>query len=216
MKRTVMLLFLSELLLCFASALPLCQAQVARYPRDAYLPLKIEMIYGYTMNFSLNVKVGILGSSWTETKSNTYMMFEVKESRDSFTVTFEIRYPQPVEQIVTVKFTEGKRSPIVEFIHYTDGMMDPQATSREPPSTYIHRVYNIRTVAEPTDPNEIARIVDLQHEKREQQLRDEVKSAREEVKALRADLRFRDVAWVILFACFVVVVIWAVTVTRRR
>ena len=216
MKRTVMLLFLSELLLCFASALPLCEAQVARYPRDAYLPVKIEMIYAYTVNFSLNVKVGILGSDWAESKKPTYMTFEVEKSYDTFTVIFEVRYPQPIEQIITVKFTEGKRPPIVEFIHYTDGMMEPQATSREPPSTYIHRVYNIRTVAEPTDPNEIARIVDLQHEKREQQLRDEVKSAREEVKALRADLRFRDVAWVVLFACFVVVVIWAVAVTRRR
>jgi hypothetical protein len=129
-------------------------------PRDAYLPVKIEVFYAYSMNFSLKVVNTIPGSSWQEVKNNQYMSFECKESRDTFTVTFEIMYPQLVEQIVTVKFSEGKRATDVEYTQYTSNAVDPHATRNGGPCSRIVLNYRIRTVPEPTDPNEIARIID--------------------------------------------------------
>jgi len=156
------LIFLS-LLLVLSSPLSV-QAQESF--RDAYLPLKIEMFYAYTMNFSVTVpSVGIPGSAWRTTQGNQYLSFECAETRGTFSVLFEIRYPSPIEQILTVKFSEGTRPVVVEYVHYTNNAVDPKATSREPPSAYIRRRYLIRTLPEPTDPNEIVRLLNVKQEK---------------------------------------------------
>jgi len=193
-KRSTVLL----LLFLLFSSLPLFPCvQAMKDPREAYLPLKIEVSYAYTMNFTLTVTPSIMGSSWRETKDNRYMSFECKESRDTFRIIFAISYPEPVEQIVTVKYTEGKRLPITEFIHYTNGEMDPYASRREAPSKSIVLRFLVRTVAEPTDPKELARLVDEPAKRREEE-RERAEQQRHQELIDRMTL---------LFGLFVVVVI---------
>jgi len=188
---------LLSLLLFSALALSLLPCEAMKDPREAYLPLKIEVSYAYTMNFTLTVTPSIMGSSWRETKDNRYMSFECKESRDTFRIVFTISYLEPVEQIVTVKYTEGKRLPITEFIHYTNGEMDPYASRREAPSKSIVLRFLVRTVPEPTDPNYIAELI-----------RRDAKAA-EEQKERNDERRHQELMDRIglLFGLFVVVVI---------
>ena len=172
-------------------------------PRDAYLPVKIEVFYAYTMNFSLNVVNTIPGSSWQVVKNNQYMSFECKDSRDTFTVTFEIMYPQPVEQIVTVKFSEGKRATDVEYTQYTSGAVDPHATRNAGPCSRVVLNYRIRTVPEPTDPNEIARIID-------QSRRADAKAERAERQAQYDEMMNRlgligGVVAILMICCIIVI-----------
>jgi len=180
-----------------ALALPLFPCQAMKYAREGYLPLKIEVFYAHTVNFTLSVTPSTAVSSWREIKDDRYMAFECNQSRDTFLIIFSILYPEPIEQTVTVKFTEGKRPAIVELIQYTNGPSDPYASRREAPSKSIILRFLVRTVAEPTDPKELARLVD-EPQKRRQEEQDRVQQQRHQELMDRISL---------LFGLFVVVVI---------
>ena len=196
------------LLLCAVCLVP-CGAE--EQFRDAYLPVKIELFFAYTLNFSLTVpKVGLAGAVWTETKNNRYMSFECKDSRSNFLIIFEVRYPQPVEQILTVKFSEGTRPTIIEHIHYTNGVADGQATSREPPTAYICRRYWIRTLPEPTDPNEIVRLLNLRQSQERKDFEAKIDSR---LNGIDNSIIFGNVLWVIVAAALTIALI--VFATRR-
>jgi len=155
-KASWAIFFLLPLALAFSS----CQAATMQ-PFEAYLPLKIEVAYSYTQNFSLTVQPSLQGSKWREIKDNTYMAFECAESRDTFLILFEITYPQPVEQLLVVQFSEGKRPVRIEAIQYasTGSSANPQATRRELPSSKILLRFWVRTTPEPTDPNYVVELL---------------------------------------------------------
>lgn len=204
-RNRFILLFLLAVL-----SLPL-PAEAQEDFRDAYLPVKIELFFSYTLNFSLTVpKVGVAGSSWDVRQGNTYLMFECKQSRGTFVVLFEVSYSQPVEQIVTVKFWEGSRPPVVEYIHYTNGVVDPGATSREPPSASIRRRYAIRTVPEPSDPNEIVRLLNIQQSTKQEE-RDRALNKR--LDSIDENITLDRSLWLITCAAFIIAL---VVVDRRK